>query len=254
MSTSERRQNAAATISQRIENLILSGTLRPGERLAPERDLAEKLNVSRPTLRDAIAQLADRGLLESSRSGTFVAEFLTPLISPLASLLAGKPSVSDDHFEFRRCLEPEAASLAARRATDLDHKIIRQCVARLEKAHASGGPVEEAEADMEFHLAICEAGHNVVMLHVMRVMAELMRKDVFYNWEQLYARSGVSKILLEQHEAIADAVIAGDVDKSRDAALAHVEYTHDTIVEIRRDTERMKASLDRVGRQEFLSA
>lgn len=254
MPATERRQNAADTISQRIETLILSGALRPGERLAPERDLAEKLNVSRPTLRDAIAQLAERGLLTTSRSGTFVAEFLTPLISPLASLLTGKPAVSDDHFEFRRCLEPEAASLAARRATDLDRKIIRQCVARLEKAHASGGHAEEAEADMEFHLAICEAGHNVVMLHVMRVMAELMRKDVFYNWEQLYARPGVSKILLEQHKEIAEAVVNSDAENARKAALDHVQYTFDTIVEIRRDSERMAASLDRSDRNDFLSA
>ena len=253
MATPARRPNAAEAISERLESLILSGALRPGEKLAPERDLAEKLNVSRPTLRDSIARLADKGLLKTTRNGTVVTEFLTPFISPLASLLAGKPEVSDDYFEFRRCIEPEASAHAAKRATDLDHQVIKRSIDRMSQAHAKGDSIEEAEADVEFHMAIYEASHNVIMLHIMRAMSELMRHDVFYNRHQLYARSGVRRLLLAQHVAIADAVLAANPESAYTAAADHVRFTYDTIFEIRRADERMEASLDRVGRQDFLS-
>jgi len=253
MATPARRQNAADAISERLESLILSGALRPGEKLASERDLAEKLNVSRPTLRDAIALLADKGLLKTTRNGTVVTEFLTPLISPLASLLAGKADVSDDYFEFRRSVEPEASALAAKRATDLDRQVITRCIEHMRQAHTNGNHIEEAEADVDFHMAIYEASHNVVMLHIMRAMSELMRHDVFYNRDQLYARTGVRKLLLAQHVAIADAVLAADPESAHNAAVDHIRFTYDTIFEIRRANERMEASLDRVAREDFLS-
>lgn len=254
MSIKGRSPKAADTIAARIEKLILEGVLRPGEKLAPERELAEKLNVSRPTLRDAIAKLADKGLLGTTRGGTMVAEFLTPLITPLAKLMEGRPDVSDDYFEFRRSIEPDAAALAAKRATDLDRQVIEGCIERMREALAKDDRFAEAQVDLEFHMAIAEASHNVVLLHVTRAMSELMRRDVFYNWEQLYTRVGVRKLLLSQHIAIADAILAGNVKGARAAAEEHIRYTFDMIYEIRRDSKRMEASLDRVGRQDFLSA
>lgn len=253
MATSVRAHKAADAIAERVEKLILEGVLRPGEKLVGERELADKLEVSRPTLRAAIAQLADKGLLRTTRGGTVVTEFLAPLIVPLAKLLEGKPEVSDDYFEFRRCLEPEASALAAKRATELDQQAIRASVQRMKRAYAKDEPQEEADADVDFHTAIYEASHNVVMLHMMRAMAELMRRDVFYNREQLYTRVGVRKLLLAQHIDIADAVLAGDAEQAREAELAHIRFTYDTIFEIRRSSKRMEASLDRVGRKDFLA-
>ena len=76
----------ADTIAAHLERLILEGALRPGEKLASERDLASKLDVSRPSLRDAIDKLAERGLLTATRGGTYVAQFLSPVMKPLANL------------------------------------------------------------------------------------------------------------------------------------------------------------------------
>ncbi|MCP4933863.1 MAG: FCD domain-containing protein [bacterium] len=241
-------------MATRIESLILEGVLRPGEKLASERDLAEKLEVSRPTLRDAIAKLVDRGLLTSTRGGTFVAKFLDPLMTPLANLLSGKPDVTDDYFEFRRCVEAEASGLAAKRATDIDRQAISDCIERMTKAHSIDDPSEEAEVDAELHMAIYEASHNVVVLHVMRAMSELLRREVFYNREQLYLRTGVRDLLLGQHTAIAEAVIAGRAEEAKAAAAEHMRFTYGTITEIRRSSLRMEASLHRVGRKDFLAS
>ena len=244
---------AADTIAEHIESLILEGVLRPGEKLAAERELAEKLDVSRPTLRTAIAQLADRGLLTTTRDGTRVAQFLSPLMDPLAGLLADKPHIIDDYFEFRSLIEAEVTSLAATRATDVDQAAIKQCIGTLKAAHKANDPKQEARADADFHMAIYEASHNLLFLHIMRAIGELLKRDVFYNREQLFARKGFREILLEQHVAIAEAIRAENPKLASKAAADHIDFTSRTIAEIRRSNERMEASLHRVGRSELLA-
>lgn len=236
-----------------IEKLILEGVLRPGERLAPERELAEKLEISRPSLREALEILEGRGLLVSGRSGTFVAQFLSPLFRPLATLLRDKPRVTADYFEFRRIQEAHAARFAAMRATDVDRQAIQQCMERMKKAHRLDDPTQEGDADVDLHLMIYEASHNVVLLHVMRALADLLRNDIFYNRAQLYLRDGVRDQLLEQHLAIAGAVIAGRPKDAEAAAAEHVRFTFETVEEIRRDNLRLETSLSRVNRSDFLA-
>lgn len=244
---------AADAIADRIERLILEGVLRPGERLASERELAEKLDVSRPTLRDALAKLADKGLLSTTRGGTYVAQFLASLTEPLAALLGENPRVADDYFEFRRFVEAEASGLAAVRATDVDRRAIRECAERMSDAHLLDDPTQEAEADVDLHLLVYEASHNIVLMHVMRALAELMRRDIFYNREQLYLRTGVREKLLAQHLAIAETVIAGNREAAIAAAAEHIRFTFETVEEIRRDSERVESSLQRVGRSDFVA-
>jgi GntR family transcriptional repressor for pyruvate dehydrogenase complex len=244
----------ADAIAGHIERMILEGVLRPGERLASERDLAEKLDVSRPSLREALSQLEKRGLLVSTRGGTMVAQFLAPLSMPLAELFRDKPRVTADYFEYRCFVESQATKLAALRATDLDRETIRTIVKRMQAAHSLEDPFKEAEADVDLHLAVYEASHNVVMLHVMRVFAELLREGIFYNRDQLFRRHGTRPILLEQHLAIADAVLSADVDRAARVADEHIRYTFNTVEEIRRDSERLEASLRRLERSDLLSA
>jgi GntR family transcriptional repressor for pyruvate dehydrogenase complex len=241
-------------IAGHIERMILEGVLRPGEHLASERDLAEKLDVSRPSLREALGQLEKRGLLVSGRGGTMVAQFLAPLSAPLAELFRDKARVTADYFEYRCFVEPQAARLAALRATDLDRKTIRTIVKRMRAAHSLDDPRKEAEVDVDLHLALYEAAHNVVLLHIMRVFAELLRHDVFYNRDQLYRRHGTRPRLLDQHLAIAEAVLSGDVERAARAADEHVRFTFETIEDIRRDKERLEVSLRRLERSDLLSS
>ncbi len=253
MPATVRTPKIADAIADHLEKLILEGVLRPGEKLAPERELAEKLDVSRPTLRDALGKLTERKLLTHSRGGTVVAKFLSPLIEPLAGLLAEKPRTTEDYFEFRRIIEAEAAGFAAVRATDVDREAIRQCIGRMTGAHTIEDPTEEADADADLHLLVYEASHNVILLHIMRALTELLRGDVFYKRQQLYLRTGTRDKLLEQHIAIAEAVVAGKREEAMTAAADHIRFTFETVEEIRRDSLRLESSLQRVGRTEFLA-
>ena len=243
----------ADAIAEHIEKLILEGVLRPGEKLAPERELALTLDVSRPTLRDALTRLAERGLLKTTSGGTYVAQFLAPLLEPFASLLGANPRGTDDYFEFRRCMEAEAARLAALRATAVDKQAIRQCAERMTKAHALDDPTEETEADFELHVLIYEASHNVVLLHVMRALAEMLRANIFYSRQQLYSRPEIRDRLLAQHLALADAILAGKAEGARDAAGDHIRFTFETVEGIRKDRQRIESSLQRVSRADFLA-
>jgi GntR family transcriptional repressor for pyruvate dehydrogenase complex len=243
----------ADTIAAHIQTMILEGVLRPGEKLSAERDLAEKLGVSRPSLREALTQLEHKGLLITTKSGTHVAKFLAPLLDPLAELLRDDVRVTTDYFEYRRLMESHAASLAARRATDFDRDSIRACLAKIKLAHEAEDPAEESVADTELHLLIYEAAHNVVILHVMRVFSDLLRKGIFYSREQLYRRPGVRDMLIKQHIELGEAVLAGDSQRAEQAASDHMTFTVETLDEIRRDELRLAASLRRIDRQDLVA-
>jgi GntR family transcriptional repressor for pyruvate dehydrogenase complex len=248
-----RTQKIADVIATHIEKLILEGALRPGEKLASERDLAQKLDVSRPSLRDAIEKLAERGLLTATRGGTYVAQFLSPMMKPLANLYRNSENAAADYFEFRQCVEAQAARAAALRATDVDKAAIRACLAEMRKAHKIEDPTQEAQADVNLHILVYEAGHNMVLLHVMRALSELLRNNIFFNREHLYLRAGVREKLLAQHIEIGEAVLAGKPDRAETAAADHIRYVFGTVEEIRRDNTRLKSSLRRVGRGDFLA-
>ncbi|WP_207458275.1 FCD domain-containing protein [Azospirillum sp. SYSU D00513] len=252
MNQSIKPAKLADAIAEHLERLILEGVLRPGEKLLPERELALKLDVSRPSLRDAITKLEQRGLLVSGRSGTHIAQFLTPLMEPLAALLQSHPETTFDYLEFRGTIEGTAAALAARRATDLDRAAIRSVLERMRAAHAQEDHSEEADADADLHLAVYEAAHNRVMLHTMRAFSTLLRNDVFYNRAQLYTRPGVREALLDQHLAIAGAVLSGEAEAARAAAETHVDFTVRTLRAIRQDEARLAVSIQRIGRSDLI--
>lgn len=251
--TAIRTQKISDAIATRIEKLILEGALRPGEKLASERELAQRLDVSRPSLREAIDKLVERGLLTASRGGTSVAQFLLPIMTPLANLYRDHENAAADYLEFRQWVEAQAARAAAERATEVDRAAIGACLADMRKAHKSKNFTREAQADVSLHILVYEASHNFIVLHVMRALSELLRNNVFFNRENLYVRPGVRDKLLAQHIAIGEAVIAGDPDRAEEAAAAHIRFVFGTVEGIQRDNQRLQCSMSRVGRSDFVA-
>lgn len=214
-----------AVIGQ-IEKLILRGILRPGERLPPERELAERLNVSRPSLRDAIGALQEAGLLTAKAgAGVYVADVLGSAFAPaLVELFARHDEAVFDYLSFRRDMEGLAAERAATHGSDTDLAVVQAVFDKMEAAHGKRNGDEEAQLDAQFHMAIIEASHNVVMLHMMRSMYELLRGGVFYNRQVMFKQRTTRAALLDQHRAINDALQARDAAKARTAVEAHLDY------------------------------
>ncbi|MEQ9693135.1 FCD domain-containing protein [Shimia sp. SDUM112013] len=241
-------EKLSTSVIRQIELLILRGILRPGERLPSERDLSDKLGVSRPSLREAIADLQDRGLLVSKAgAGIFVADVLGSAFSEsLIKLFSEHDEAVFDYISFRRDMEGLAAERAARFASDTDLKVIQTVFDKMEAAHAKRNPADESRLDADFHLAIIEASHNVIMLHMMRSMYQLLREGVFYNRGIMFKQRTTRSDLLEQHRAINTALQARDPDAARKAVIDHLNYVEGSLSDHKK-AERNEA----VARQRF---
>lgn len=174
-------------------------------------------------------------------------------MAPLANLYRDNEQASADYFEFRLCVEARAARDAAERATEVERKAIRAGIDEMRKAHKLEDSTQEAEADVNLHMLVYEAGHNFVVLHVMRAMSELLRNNIFFNRKNLYREAGVREKLLCQHIEIGEAVIAGDPDRAEKAAGDHIRFVFGTVAKIQRANTRLKTSLMRAKRTDFLA-
>jgi GntR family transcriptional repressor for pyruvate dehydrogenase complex len=219
-------EKLSQSVVRQIELLILRGILRPGERLPSERDLSERFGVSRPSLRDAVADLSERGLLVArAGAGIYVAEVLgSAFAAPLIQLFASHEEAVFDYLAFRRDMEGLAAARAARMGSDTDIQVIGAILARMEAAHQKRDPSDEAELDVAFHMAIIEASHNVVMLHMMRSMYDLLREGVFYNRQTMFKIRATRDQLLDQHRAIFQALQSRQPEAAQAAVVTHLNF------------------------------
>jgi GntR family transcriptional repressor for pyruvate dehydrogenase complex len=216
----------AEAVVHQIEGLILRGILRPGERLPAERELSEKLAVSRPSLRAALADLQERGLLDAKAgAGVFVADVLGGAFAPaLVGLFATHKEAMFDYIGFRRDIEGLAAERAAQFGSDTDLAVINALFEKMEISHQKRQTQDEAQLDTDFHLAIIEASHNIVMLHMMRSMYALLREGVFYNRAVMFKQRITREHLLDQHRAINIALQRRDGPGARNAVSTHLDY------------------------------
>ena len=232
-------EKLSTSVVRQIELLILRGILRPGERLPAERELSDRLGVSRPSLREAIATLQDKGLLSSKAgAGIFVADVLgSAFSSALVQLFSSHDDAVFDYIAFRRDMEGLAAERAANHASDTDLQVIQTVFDKMEAAHPKRNPTDEAQLDADFHLAIIEASHNVIMLHMMRSMYQLLREGVFYNRMIMFKQRTTRGELLEQHRAINAALQARDSEAARQAVTAHLDYVETALTNHKKTIE-----------------
>ena len=226
-------EKLALAVVRQIELLILRGILRPGERLPSERELSERMGISRPSLREAIAELQQKGLLTSKAgAGIYVADVLGGAFSPaLTRLFADHEEAVLDYIGFRRDMEGLAAERAARLASDTDLRVIQAIFDKMLAAHSKRDPADEALLDADFHLSIIEASHNVIMLHMMRSMYDLLRQGVFYNRQLMFRQRSIRDNLLEQHRAINEAIQARDPVAARRAVEDHLNFVENALIE-----------------------
>lgn len=233
-----RQRRLSDDIVARLEAMILEGTLKAGERLPAERVLAEQFGVSRPSLREAIQKLAAKGLLSSRQGGgTYVCENLGSTFSdPLMHLLESNADAQRDLLEFRHTLEGSCAYYAALRATDVDRQRLREAFERLQDCYARAGEVtraEEGAADASFHLAIAEASHNAVLLHTIRGLFDLLKRNVVTNIGGMYALRGETRGMLNaQHRALYDAIIEGRAEDARTLSNQHIDYVQEVLADV----------------------
>lgn len=245
----------ADTIVEQLESMILEGTLQPGQRLPPERTLAEQFGVSRPSLREAVQRLTAKGLLNSRQGGgNFVTENLGASFSdPLITLLETHPEAHRDLLEFRRTLEADCAYYAALRATEMDLKRLAQTWQELEACYQdpSDENIErEGVADAHFHLAIAEASHNAVLLHTMRNLFSMLKNNILTSIHGMYSRETKTRLgLADQHRKLYSAIREGRAEDARNIVSEHIEFVQHAISEHTESERRRERALRRASTQ-----
>ncbi|GHC39106.1 GntR family transcriptional regulator [Aidingimonas halophila] len=242
-----RQPRIADVITQRLEAMILEGSLKPGQRLPPERELSERFGVSRPSLREAIQKLAARGLLSSRQGGgTFVSEELNSRYTdPLLEMLSRHDEFHLDLLEFRDAMEGISAYYAALRSTPADKTLLRERFEALEASFAEHDPAAEAKADAAFHLSIAESAHNVLLLHTIRGIFHLLEQSIVDNLTHLFEKPDARPRLMEQHRALLDAILEGRAEDARSLAHEHLVFVEEGLLELERAETRAQRALRR---------
>lgn len=221
-----------AQITSRLEAALFDGTFPANSRLPSERELAQRYEVSRNTVREAIQQLGARGLLRCRpRRGVFVSDALrTGAPSVWTQLIADSPARRDDMFEFRRVLEGATAYFAALRCTADDRTRILDLVERLEESHRAGAFADESRIDVELHEAIATASGNSMFLHLHGSVAKMLREHIVLNVDSMRELDqSMSALLLFQHRSICQAICARRPEEARTAMQAHIDYLRDRL-------------------------
>lgn len=228
-------QKISDSIVTHIEELILNGLLKPGDKLPSERDLAKELDVSRTSLRDAMVKLEARGLLQARYSGgTYIRDIIGPtLTDPLVHLLAENPRAMLDLFEVRDALGKVAVFHAANRATDLDRTILEQHYGALNTRTEDGDADTDSIRIAEYYLAIADASHNIALMHVMRGLFNLMRTSISRSLQIIYQHPGTYEIVHDHRATMHSALIAGDSDAAVAAENALILFINRSFRELK---------------------
>lgn len=175
--TAVRKGRRYEEVAEQIQKLVTDGTLKPGDRLPSERELAAQFGVGRSSLRDAIRTLEVMGVVESRHgAGTVIRDLDTDaLVVPLASALLRKRELVSELLEVRMMIEPGLAARAAKNATPEEIAKMEEILARQRQKVRRG--VQPIEEDSEFHAALMLAARNSVVLRVMDVLMDLLRES-----------------------------------------------------------------------------
>jgi GntR family transcriptional repressor for pyruvate dehydrogenase complex len=203
-------------IVEQIKELIAAGRIKPGDRLPPERELAELFKASRNSVRDAIRVLEQMGMIDSRQGdGTYIRSVTADEVTaPLALCLLQSRTQMRELWEVRRVLEPPLAEAAAARITaeELDEL---EAILDVQQRKVEVGLLA-LEEDAAFHYGIARAAGNHVMLHVMDTLVDLLRQSRERSLQQgdrpIFSHAG--------HERILAAL------RQRDPAAARTEMLH----------------------------
>ena len=221
-----RRSKVYEEVAKQIERLILE-KLKPGDKLPSERELAEMLQVSRSSIRDAIRGLELMGLVEPRQgAGTIVRELSTePLINPFANALKRRQELVSELLDFRKMLEPPLAARAATHASADEISELEEILQR-QVDKVSLGEVAIAE-DAEFHYNIALASGNSVVLKVLDIVMDLL-KDTRTRSLQLEGRPEKS---LAGHRRILSAIKRHDAEAAKAAMRRHIEDVEEIVLD-----------------------
>ena len=230
-----KQKQVSTLVFEQLRDSIFRGQLKPGEQLLPERDLAETIQVSRTSVRNAITQLITMGYLETKQGkGTFVVDRdVSDSNNPFASIFSPGKSTVDELLEYRIGLGLHGSTLAAERATESDIVFLEETLVRDENEVVTAE--SETEADIAFHMGIAYATHNAVYVDLTKRFYEYM----FYRLKEMHIFLYEVQANLEEvdrgHFDILDGIKAHDAEMARKGMYNHIQFLRDLLIKHSKD-------------------
>ena len=162
--------------AQKVKTMIIQRQMKPGDRLPTEKELAGLFGVSRSTLREAMKYLrAENVVVIRQGSGTFVSAETGIGEDPLGLHFTNQENLIENLFETRMLIEPQIAGLACQRATPQDVKNLERLVEEMDRCEVNSKVW--AELDVQFHTGVAECTHNEVLIRVVPIIIESIRRS-----------------------------------------------------------------------------
>lgn len=217
-------KKVSAQIAEQIRTSILAGEFAPGDKLPPERDLAEMFGVSRPSVREALNMLASSGLVMSYQGGGTVVLSLMETASgnPLTELIRAQNTHALDVIEVRKGLESWTAYYAAQRALPEDIRRMEEIVVAMARNLDAKRSSEDIDANL--HILIAKSTHNIVWLHLMQTIFEGMKEFQQSVWRAVYLTLEDHRILYGHHLRIFEAIRDRNPEEARTAMMEHLSF------------------------------
>ncbi|MCI0387462.1 MAG: FadR family transcriptional regulator [Acidobacteria bacterium] len=220
------RAGITELVVQRIKDLLERGELRAGSRLPPERELADMLNISRPSLRTALKALSVMGIIRAKPgAGTYIADSLPEVFTePMHFMTLINNTSIEELFEARRIIEAGLAELAAERANADD---IQALINEVEGMRATiDDPESFLKHDVRFHQVMAHTANNKLMSGVMDTIAHLL----FHIRRQTIANASDLEEAIDWHQKIIEAIRKHDPKRAKDMLSGHLRSAQDNWV------------------------
>ena len=228
-------------LSIEIESFIMDGTLKSGDRLPAERDLAASLGVSRVSIRQALHELQTRGLIDRRPGrGTIIlssTEASDSTGATIASALLSQIRSIDSIMELRAIIEPPIAGLTATRATPRDIVQLRNLV---DQMSVDISVAKYSEIDRSFHQAIAQYTHNPLLSMLNEQIATFIAPSRSATLQTKKRRRSST----DQHRRIFEAIAAHDVEGATREAEAHINSITEEILRIETKSSQHKVAAD----------
>lgn len=232
------KQRLTETVTQFVIDRVAERVYRPGDALPSESDLAKRLSVSKPVVREALGRLAALGIVQIQQGKPTTVRGLS--VAPLDQFLRLAVRATDNGLreavELRRAIEVEIAALAAERATPLQIEPVEAAVEKM-RENIDGDFERWLQGDFAFHVALARCSGNALLEHLVNALAETIKFTQRALGVQRDLRDPAATVA--RHQAIVDALKARDPAAARVAMTAHFAVSDVVISEIARDRRRL---------------
>ena len=207
-------------VVEQIKKMIIEGTLKKGDKLPTERDLSEKLNVSRASVREAIRALEVIGILESRQgAGNYIREnFENSLFEPLSMMFILQESSPHEILEIRKVLELETAALASKKINEEELQFLSSIVDEMRNCIDEN---KNLSLDKSFHYTIAKASRNLLIINFLEVTSQLMDNFIKDSRLNILSKESNRAKLMKQHQYVYDALKERNELKAYEAMKEH---------------------------------